>query len=408
MHDIVDHQRLIDVHFQIAAGAAEADGDVVAHHLDGDHGQRFALGRIDLAGHDGRARLVLGDQQLGKSGARAARHQPDVVGDLVERDGKRAQRAGQLHQRVMGALHGEFVRRADERQAGQLGDVRGDGFGKARRGVDAGADRGAAEREAIEAGERALDAFEIVGEHARITRPFLAERERRRVLHVGAADLDDVVPGGGFGGNRIVQRLDRRHQALLHRDGGGDIHRRGKGVVGGLRHVDVIVGMNRRLAAERRAGKLAAAIGDHLVHVHVELRAAAGRPNMQRKHVLMPAGQNLVADLRDQRMDLVGKPLAGMVGVRRRLFQDGVGGDHVARRQILADAEMLERALGLRAPKLVGGDTDLAEGVGFYAEIAHLQLLNGGGAHRRIISGHGNRAAKCPGRWKFGTQAGSR
>src|ERR1700730_3639980 len=85
-----------------------------------------------------------------------------------------------------------------------------------------------------------------------------------------------------------------------------------------------------------------------------------------------------------------------MVGVRRRLFQDGVGGDHVARRQILADAEMLKRTLGLRAPKLVGGNTDLAEGVGFYAKIAHLQLLNGGGAHRRIVSGHGNRAAKCP------------
>ena len=68
----------------------------------------------------------------------------------------------------MGALHGEFVRRADERQAGQGDDVRGDGFGKARRGVDSGADRGTAEREAIEAGERAFDAFEIVGEHARI------------------------------------------------------------------------------------------------------------------------------------------------------------------------------------------------------------------------------------------------
>ena len=98
-----------------------------------------------------------------------------------------------------------------------------------------------------------------------------------------------------------------------------------------------------------------------------------------------------------------------MIGVRRRLFQDGVGGDHVARRQILADAEMLERTLGLRAPKPVGGDTDLAEGVGFYAKIAHLQLLNDGGAHRRIVSGHGNRAAKCPGRLrKFGTQTGSR
>ncbi len=160
----------------------------------------------------------------------------------------------------MRSLHGEFVRRADERQAGQLGDLGRGGFGKARRGVDPGADRGAAEREAIEAGQGALDALKIVGEHARITRPFLAQRERRRVLHMGAADLDDVVPCGGLGGNRFVERLDGRHQALFRRDGGGDIHRRGKRVVRGLRHVDVIVGMNRRLAAERRAGKLAATI----------------------------------------------------------------------------------------------------------------------------------------------------
>src|SRR4029077_829698 len=107
-------------------------------------------------------------------------------------------------------------------------------------------------------------------------------------------------------------------------------------------------------------------------------------------------------------MDLFGKPLAGMIGVRRCLFQDRIGSAHSARGQILADAEMLERALGLRAPKLVGGDADLAECVGFYAEFAHLSLLNGSGASRRTMSGHGNRAAKCPGRGEFGAPTGSR
>ena len=77
----------------------------------------------------------------------------------------------------------------------------------------------------------------------------------------------------------------------------------GKDVVRRLRHVDVIVGMNRRLAAERRAGELAAAVGDHLVDVHVELGAAAGHPDMQRKHVVMLAGQDFVADLHDQLHD---------------------------------------------------------------------------------------------------------
>src|SRR5215469_2757000 len=56
--DVEDHQRLVDVHLEIAAGAAEAHRDIVAHHLHGEHRERFALGRIDLARHDRGARLV--------------------------------------------------------------------------------------------------------------------------------------------------------------------------------------------------------------------------------------------------------------------------------------------------------------------------------------------------------------
>ena len=129
----------------------------------------------------------------------------------------------------------------------------------------------------------------------------------------------------------------------------------------------MVVGVNRRLAPERRARELAAAVGDHLVHVHVELRAAARHPHVQRKHIVMLAGEDLVADLNDQLVALVVEPLAGMVGVGGGFLQDGVGGDHLARDQILADAEVLERALGLRAPELVGGNLDFAEAVGFLA-----------------------------------------
>src|SRR6266446_7000148 len=52
--------------------------------------------------------------------------------------------------------------------------------------------------------------------------------------------------------------------------------------------------LNRMLAAERCAGKLAAAVRNDLVDVHVELGAAARHPHMQREHVLMFAGKYLV------------------------------------------------------------------------------------------------------------------
>jgi hypothetical protein len=129
--------------------------------------------------------------------------------------------------------------------------------------------------------------------------------------------------------------------------------------------------MDRLLRSQRRAGDLAAAVGDHLVDVHVELRAGAGHPDVQGEHVVVLARQDLVADLDDQPMHLVVEPLAGMVGVGRRLLEDGVAGDHLARDKILADAEMLERTLGLRTPQLVGRHAHFTEAVGLLAYVCH-------------------------------------
>ena len=116
----------------------------------------------------------------------------------------------------MGALHREFVRRADKGQAGEPGDFGGGRLAETRRRVDAGAHRRAAQRQAVDALQRIFDPLDIVAEHARIARPFLAERDRRGVLHVRAADLDDVLPLLGLRRDRIVQSRHRRDEPLLH------------------------------------------------------------------------------------------------------------------------------------------------------------------------------------------------
>jgi len=133
--------------------------------------------------------------------------------------------------------------------------------------------------------------------------------------------------------------------------------------------------MDRALAAEGRAGKLACAVGDHLVHVHVELGAAAGHPDVQREHLVMLASEDFVAGLDDELELLVAEPLFVVVDDRGGLFQDRVGLDHIPRDQILADAEVLERALRLRAPELVRRDADLAQTVGFSAKLSHHCLV---------------------------------
>jgi hypothetical protein len=161
-------------------------------------------------------------------------------------------------------------------------------------------------------------------------------------LHVRAPNLDDVIPFLRLRADGIAQGRDCRNEPLLHVDGRGDVHRRRKRIVRGLRHVDVVVGMNRHLAPERRTGELAAAVGDDFVDVHVELGAAPCHPNVQGKHVVMLPGENFVTHFDDQSMTLIVQPFAGVVRGGRGFLQGGIGNDHFAGDQILADAEMLE------------------------------------------------------------------
>src|SRR3984893_7908183 len=92
---------------------------------------------------------------------------------------------------------------------------------------------------------------------------------------------------------------------------------------------------------------------------------------MQREHIVVLPSQDLVAGLQDQPGHQVVEPPTRMIGVGRRLFQYCIGGDHLPRDQVLADAEMLQRALGLRSPQLVSGHLHHAQTVGFSANFGH-------------------------------------
>jgi len=75
-------QRLKDVQLEVAIGAADGDGHVVAHHLGADHGHGLALGGIHLAGHNGAARLVLRQQEFAQPAARSGSQEAYVIADL--------------------------------------------------------------------------------------------------------------------------------------------------------------------------------------------------------------------------------------------------------------------------------------------------------------------------------------
>jgi hypothetical protein len=58
-----------------------------------------------------------------------------------------------------------------------------------------------------------------------------------------------------------------------------------------------------------------------------------------------------------------------VVGLRRRLLHDRIGGNHFARHEFAADAEVLDRPLRLGAPELALGNFDRTEAVGLRAAV---------------------------------------
>src|SRR5262245_42484875 len=97
----------------------------------------------------------------------------------------------------------------------------------------------------------------------------------------------------------------------------------------------------------------------------------------------MLSGEDFVAGSNDQLVLMLLEPLAGMVCLGSGFLQDGIGGDHLARNQIFADAEMLQRALGLSTPELVLRHFNHTETVCFFSHVGHGILL---GSSRATIN----------------------
>jgi len=82
---IKNHHGLENVELEIALRAGEADGGVVAHDLNGDHGEGFGLRGIYLARHNRRPGLVFGKGEFAEAAARAGGEPANVVGNFHKR-----------------------------------------------------------------------------------------------------------------------------------------------------------------------------------------------------------------------------------------------------------------------------------------------------------------------------------
>jgi hypothetical protein len=115
----------------------------------------------------------------------------------------------------------------------------------------------------------------------------LAEADGHGILHVGPTGLEDAVERHGpilEGGHQLSDRRQQQADAIER----GDTHRGRKDVVGGLGHVDVIVGADDRVVtapatADTLAPDLDGSVGQHLIGVHVVADAGSGLEGVDRK-----------------------------------------------------------------------------------------------------------------------------
>lgn len=298
---VADNEGLVDVELELAVHAANGGGNVVTHDLGADHGEGLALGGVDLAGHDAATGLVLGEDELTETATRAGTEVADVLSNLGERAGDGVEAAMGLDDGIVGGKGLELVGSGLELGAGHLGYLFGDGLGETFKGVDTGADSSTTLGQEAEVGQRALNALDAKVELGNVARELLGEGERGSILQVGAADLDDLlgleIVDLGLEGS--AEAAHGGEQLALNVEDGSDVHDGREGIVGGGTAVDVVVGMNWRLAAHLAAENLNGTVGNDLVGVHVGLGAGACLPDDEGEVVHELAIGNLLGGLLD-------------------------------------------------------------------------------------------------------------
>ena len=280
----------------------------------------------------------------------------------------------------------KLVRRRLERQPRVLRDLFRHPLRKLAMRIQSRADRRAANRQLEHVRHRRFDPLQVVVELRDVAREFLAERQRHRIHQMRASDLHDALEILGLARQRVAQLSHRRNQVVRHFFRRRDMHRGRERVVRRLRHVHVVVRMNRLLAAEHAARHLDRAIRDYLVGVHVGLRAAAGLPDAQRKMFVEFARDNLVRRRGDQLGLLRRQFLQIAINFGRRLLQQPERAYHRPRHPIESDREMQQRPLRLRPPVAIVRDLDRSHAVSLDALAARRHFHGRGrrGIHRAL------------------------
>ena len=371
---VENHHGLENVEFEVALSSGKGDRRVKPDDLGADHGHGFTLGRIDFAGHDGRARFVFRKDEFPESAAGAACEPADVVCDFHHCAGARFDCGRGGDNCIVRGEHGEFVRRRHEREPGLSGDFFRRFFRESFRSVESGSDGCSAEREFIEFGECRFDALDGEFDLGNVSGELLSEGQRNSVLKVGASDFYDRHEFIALDFEFFKESFECGQKLADDHFRRGNVHRSREGVVRGLRHIDVVVRMNGLFCAFFAAEQFVCTVGDHLVDVHIALGSASGHPDFEGELSVIIAVEDFIACAENCGTELFGEESKFKIGFRRSFFNENESADDFERNEIVSDIEMEERTLSLRSPVLVCRNLNGSHAVAFQSE--HIEILS--------------------------------
>ena len=270
---------------------------------------------------------------------------------------------------IVGREGFEFVVGRHKRVARGRGNVLGDEHVVPLGGVDARTDGGAAQRELLQMGQRVAKCVQPKLELRHIAPKLLTQRKWGRVHQMGSANLDNAVKRLGLGGQGIAQTLHPGEGALHNGRIRRNVHGGGKGVVGALALVHVVVGVDGAIPGPKgAAGQDMGAVGHHLVDVHVALGSRARLPHHQGKLVVQLACQNFLTRRDDEVFFARFEDAQLTIGQGRRTLEVRKSVHHLHGHGTHgANLEIVARTLGLGAPVFVGRNVNLSQRVFFNA-----------------------------------------
>ena len=136
-----------------------------------------------------------------------------------------------------------------EGRARQLADDFGKAHVIALGAVDARADSRAAHSQVAEEIDALDQHIPVTLDHAGPAAKFLAQRQGRRILQVGPANLDDVLEGFLFDPECLINGFHGREQFLFDEHDADHMQACREGIVRALGMIDVVIGMDIQVLA---------------------------------------------------------------------------------------------------------------------------------------------------------------